>query len=95
MRLYIQEKNNLVKFNLPIKIDGSMLFSYKSKETGLEKSINVDAIDGEWVLKSNGNVNIVLNNSFVDKIVLKDYMCVPLSIIGTNSYVCLFYRINK
>lgn len=90
MRLYIQEKNNLVKFNLPIKIDGSMLFSYKSKETGLEKSINVDAIDGEWVLKSNGNVNIVLNNSFVDKIVLKDYMCVPLSIIGTNSYVCLF-----
>ena len=51
MRLYIQEKNNLVKFNLPIKIDGSMLFSYKSKETGLDKSINVDAIDGEWVLK--------------------------------------------
>lgn len=30
MRIYIQDKNNLLKFNLPAKVDGSMLFSFKS-----------------------------------------------------------------
>ena len=30
MRIYIQENNTLLKFNLPSKVDGSLLFSFKS-----------------------------------------------------------------
>lgn len=90
MRLYIQEKNNLVKFNLPAKVDGSMLFSYKSSETGLENSINIDAEDGSWILKNNGNVNIITNNNIDSEIKLNDYMCVPVSVVGKVGYLCLF-----
>ena len=90
MRLYIQEKNNLVKFNLPAKVDGSMLFSYKSSDSGIENSINIDTANGKWILKSNGNVNIVFNNAILPEIELEDYMCVPLSVSGRNDYICLF-----
>ena len=89
MRLYIQERENLIKFDLPSNIDGSMLFSYKSFNTGLENSINIDAEDGNWVLKSNGNVNIMAGSS-QDKIVLSNYMCVPLNVVGNNDYLCMF-----
>lgn len=90
MRLYIQEKDSLVKFNLPATVDGSLLFSYKSSETGMENSINIDANDGKWVLKSNGNISIIWNNDFIPEIELSDYMCVPFSIVGKNGYSCLF-----
>lgn len=90
MRLYIQEKDNLIKFNLPAKIEGSMLFSYKSFDTGFENSINIDAIDGNWVLKSNGNVNIISNSGYEEQIVLVDYMCIPVKVEGRDSFLCLF-----
>lgn len=54
MRLYIQEKNNLVKYNLPAKVDGALLFSYKSYDTGMENSINIDSNSEGWILKSRG-----------------------------------------
>lgn len=88
MRLYIQEKENLIKFNLPAKIDGSLLYSYKSYSTGLENSINIDSQDDTWILKSNGSVDIINNNS--GSIGLTDYMCVPIHVIGHGGYTCLF-----
>ena len=91
MRLYLQDKNNLLKFNLPSKVDGSMLFSFQSEINGFDNAINVDAIDGNWVLKSNGNVNVLdFNCSVISEIVLKDYMCIPVSITGINDYLCIF-----
>lgn len=88
VRLYIQEKENLIKFNLPAKIDGSLLYSYKSYSTGLENSINIDSQDDTWILKSNGSVDIINNNS--GSIGLTDYMCVPIHVIGHGGYTCLF-----
>ena len=91
MRIYIQDKNNLLKFNLPAKVDGSMLFSFKSNSSFIENSLNIDAINQEWVMRSNGNVNIVGNNNMlVDDIVLKDYMCVPISVSGSSDLLTLF-----
>lgn len=89
LRIYIQEKENLIKFNLPSKIDGSMLFSYKSFKTGLESSLNIDAENGKWVLKSNGNIN-ALNTPSDGKIVLEEYMYVPINVVSDNSYLCMF-----
>ena len=91
MRLYIQDKDNLLKFNLPSKIDGSVLFSFLSSN-GIENSINVDAIDNKWVIKSNGNVNIIDNNSnaVLDEIVLDNYKCLKISISGISDYLYVF-----
>lgn len=49
MRLYVLEKEKLHKFNLPHKIEGSFLFSYKSKN--MEKIINIEAYESKWQLK--------------------------------------------
>ena len=90
MRLYIQDQNSVLKFNLPAKIDGSMIFSFKSS-SGIENVINVDAKDNNWVLKSNGNVNIIKDSNYIlDEIVLKDYMYVPISVSGTNNFLFVF-----
>ncbi len=90
MRLYVQEKNSLLKFNLPAKVDGSMLFSFQSTN-GIENSLNIDAVDGKWILNSNGNINIIgANNSFLEKVALSDYMCIPVSITGISDYICIF-----
>ena len=91
MRLYIQGKNNLLKFNLPAKVDGSMLFSFKFGTSIIENSINVDAVDNKWVLKSNGNINVIgLDSAILPEIVLSDYMFTRLSIAGSSEYMSLF-----
>ena len=80
MRLYIQTSKILRKFNLPAKIDGSMLFSFKLEENGLTNSINIDAINNQWVLKTNGNVNIIGNDgNFLPEMTLRDYMFVQVA----------------
>ena len=91
MRLYIQEKSSLIKYNLPAKVDGSMLYYFKSTINGMENSINIDSKDGKWILKSNGNVNILgNNNSIIPEVALSDYMCIPVSVTGLTNYLCIF-----
>ena len=43
MRLYIQDKNSLIKYNLPKKVDGSLLFNFRCSETDMEYALNIDA----------------------------------------------------
>lgn len=90
MRLYLQEANNLIKFNLPAKIDGSLLFTYKNTETDYENSINVDAENNEWILKSNGSTNIVGENMFIPSVKLMENICIPISTIDKQEYTYLF-----
>ena len=91
MRIYIQEINNLIKYNLPSKVDGSLLYTFKSSSNGIDNSINIDAENGKWFLKSNGNVNVLGNNNVVqDRIELRDYMSIPLSLSGVSKYVVMF-----
>ena len=96
MRLYLQDKNGLIKYNLPKTIDGSLLFSFHSSETNTDYDINIDAEKGKWILKNNGNVNVDvgLNNneetSGSESTVLEDYKCVPLSVVGTPNLVNLY-----
>mgnify|MGYP003295702319 CR=1 FL=1 len=80
MRLYLLETNKIYKFNLPIKIDGSFLFSYKDSKSKTENILNVEEFNGSWKLKSNGNVNIFLNGNIMPDMVLQDYSCVALRI---------------
>ena len=80
MRLYLLETNKIYKFNLPIKIDGSFLFSYKDAKNKIENILNVEEFNGNWKIKSNGNVNIYFNGNIMPDMVLQDYSCVALRI---------------
>ena len=90
MRLYVQEENDLIKFNLPAKVEGSLLFTYKTSDSDIENSINIDSNEGAWFLKSNGNINIIMNDSILSETKLEDYMCIPITKIGRNDYTCIF-----
>jgi len=93
MKLYIQESENLIKFNLPKKVDGALLFSYKSNETGMEHAINIDSQNGCWLLKSNGNINAIStsnNNTVIEQLPLQEYMFIPISVIGKEEKLCIF-----
>ncbi|MBR6948690.1 MAG: type VII secretion protein EssC [Bacilli bacterium] len=85
MRLYIQEKDSLIKFNLPAKVDGSILFNYRSADTGIENTINIDAIDNKWILKSNGSINIYQGqNQVLETVELEDYRCIPVYTVSSS-----------
>ena len=91
MRLYIQDKENLLKFNLPPKVDGSMLFSFKISGGVTENSLNVDSFNNEWILTSNGSINIIgADGMVVDKIALSDYMSIPILVSGINKIFVLY-----
>ena len=91
MRLYIQDKENLLKFNLPPKVDGSMLFSFKISGGVTENSLNVDSFNNEWILTSNGSINIIgAGGMVVDKIALSDYMSIPILVSGINKIFVLY-----
>lgn len=83
MRLYLLDTSKIFKFNLPVKIDGSFLFSYKDTKNKVENIINVEEANGAWKLKSNGNINIVLNGNVMPDTILQDYSCITLR-IGSN-----------
>ena len=90
MRLFILDKFNITKFNLPEKIEDSFLVPYKSYETGKENLITIEAKDNKWQIKSNGNVNIIDGNNMLDTAKLEDYSYYSIKILGQSELAVLF-----
>ena len=63
MKIYLYLVDKIVSFSLPKEVDGSYSFDENPDET--VKLINIEARDGNWVLYSTGDVNIVNNNNIV------------------------------
>jgi len=90
MKLYVCENEKIIELKLPQKIDGSFLFTYKTSSDKVENSLSIDSENGQWKLKSNGNINIMDNNEFVDNIFLEEYKFMYLANILENKYVPLY-----
>lgn len=88
MKLYILENEKMIKFKLPQKVEGSFLFTYK--QNNIENNLTIDSENNEWKLKSNGNINIMINNEIVDTITLEDYKFMYLANVLENKYVPLY-----
>ncbi|MBR1416202.1 MAG: type VII secretion protein EssC [Bacilli bacterium] len=64
--LYLQDR--IVMFKLPTEVSGSFSFDWQDNDN---KLINVDAINGSWVLYQTDDVKIVdSNNSYIDSVEL-------------------------
>jgi len=57
MRVLLLEKNRLIKTNLPNKIEGNYWIVNENKKN----LVNIEAIDGKWVIKGNREIKISLN----------------------------------
>lgn len=90
MKLYVVNNLRIRKYNLPEKVEGAFLFKYKSAESQIEHLINIEAVEGKWLLKNSENVHINFQNKVCNEIFLTNYFCVPLSLFGTSSFCFIF-----
>lgn len=68
MKVVLFNDTRLQKLTLPKKIEGS--FWLTDDLNNDNNIINIEAINGKWVLKGNQDAKIILNNSYVDKVEL-------------------------
>ena len=90
MKIYIVNKDKIKKYNLPEKVEGAFLFPYKSSDTNLEHLINIEAIDGKWILRDSENVHINYSDRICSEIFIEDYSCIPLSMGISSDFTLLF-----
>ena len=62
MRLYITDEEKLTKFDLPLEIQESFIVPYRPANSKKEYTINVESGKENWILKSNGLVNLISND---------------------------------
>lgn len=82
MRLYISDGERLTKLKLPKEAKESCLLSYSPYNSRREFSINVESENDNWVLKSNGMVNIVENGSVILEQKISNYSTHYLDLLG-------------
>lgn len=82
MRLYIADEEKLTKFELPQEIRESFLVPYKAPNSKKDYTVNIEANEGKWILKSNGLVNIIQNENIVLDTPLSNYSFCQLEITG-------------
>jgi len=90
MRLYLIDDDKIFKFSLPEKVDGSFLFTYKTKKNKLDNILNIEEVNGEWKLKSNGNINVVVDDKIVSDITLKEYDVLQIAVGSLKKIKYLF-----
>lgn len=73
LKLYIADEQKLAKYDLPEEIQESFLISYKPSNSKREYTINIEASEDKWFLKSNGLVNIIQNENIVMEAPLSYY----------------------
>lgn len=90
MRLYIADGVKLNKYDLPEEIQESFLISYKPTNSKKEYTINIEANEGKWFLKSNGLVNIIQNEITILDAELINYSVYQLEITSDRSQKYLY-----
>ena len=102
MRIILFNKNKLTKLSLPKNIYGSFwLVDEFNNDTNI---INVEAEEGKWILKSNSDAKIILENSYVTNLEINEGLfCIleynnqrmPLIVEKKYDENTKFYTINN
>ena len=88
MKVLLIDKNRISKYNLPEKIEDSFVISYKTL-SGKECVITLEAVNNNWVLKSNGSVNVCNGTNGINQINLIDYSGYLLKVLGVDNFIIL------
>lgn len=90
LKLYIADNEKLTKFDLPQEIQESFLVPYKPIDLKKEYTISVEAVNGKWILKSNGSINIIQNGSIALESELKAYVNYELEVAVSKQKINIF-----
>lgn len=95
MIVYILNKDKLRKMNLPQKVYGA----YSILDENGKTLANIEAENGEWILKDNPDIEIEINSSIVKatKIIEYGYYCIKQTLNGekTELFVTPLYDNNN
>ena len=67
MIVYILDKNKIVKFKLPQKLEELFVINYYPEGSTEKVLINIEQVNNDLIVKSNGSVNIIENNIWSNK----------------------------
>ena len=73
MKLVIVKKYGLQRVTLPLTVSGDFWIYYTDINNVEKKLINVMAMDNSWIINSDVDVKIMINNSIVEKARLVEY----------------------
>lgn len=90
MRVLLLDKEKITKITLPDEIDGVFLMPYLPVGAKNERDLCIEARDNKWVLKSNGSINVMDNNSIVNEIILEDNSHLKVNLVGRSDILDLY-----
>lgn len=90
MRVFILDKQKITKFNLPEQVSGVYAIDYLPVDSKIKRTVSVEAQNNQWIIKSNGSVNIVSGNMIQDTAVLEEYQYQPIQIKGKNDVIGIY-----
>lgn len=90
MRVLLLDKEKITKITLPDEIDGVFLMSYLPVGSKVTKELSIEAENDKWIIKSNGSINVIVDNHISEKIELENYLHVKVRIEGKNELLDLY-----
>ena len=90
MKLLILDQYRITKFVLPEKIEETFLIPYKIKGNSIDNVITIEAENNKWVIKSNGNVDVLNGDIPRDKAILDNYQYYKLKVTGITENSILY-----
>ncbi len=94
MRVLLVDKEKITKLTLPEEIDGVFTLEYIPNDSKVTKELFIEAIDNQWVLKSNGSINVLDNNRVVASCVLTNFLHIEVNINATTNNLDLYCMPN-
>ena len=91
MIIYILDKNKIVKFKLPQKLEELFVINYYPEGSTEKVLINIEQVNNDLIVKSNGSVNIIENNIWSNK-KLEEYTIISAQVAETKENIFLYYK---
>ena len=89
MRISLIDAENITEMILPNEISGVFFMDYYLQNEGIEKRINIEAEKKEWMIKSNGVINVYKDNMLMNKVPLEPYVPRKIELCGYKKYVTI------
>lgn len=87
MRVSLIDSEKITEMILPNEISGVFFMKYYLKNEDVEKLINIEAENNEWVIKSNGSVNVYKDKILMNKLSLTPYVKRRIELCGYKKYI--------
>ena len=84
------KRTKIYNFHLPTVVSGNYWITDLDNSGNTRNLINIEEDNGYWRLYSNFEAKIIVNNSELDSIILKDYSLYFLRISSENDYILLY-----